>query len=116
MSDKLKKYEALFILDAAIQEEAVKEIIDRIQKDIEHAGGHVETVQKMGQRPLARDMKQRSAGYYANFIFSVPPKAIHGLDAKFHLETDLLRWHMTDFVPEPVRKKRTQPATALSGE
>lgn len=116
MSDKLRKYEALFILDAAIQEEAVKDIVERIQKDIENAGGRVETVQKMGQRPLARNMKLRSAGYYANFIFKAPQTAIHGLDAKFHLETDLLRWHITDFVPEPVRKRRTQPATALSGE
>ena len=108
----MNKYEALIVLDAAAKEESIKEIIDRVQKEIETAGGHVETIQKMGPRPLARNMKTRSSGYYANVIFTAPPKAIHELDAKFHLETDILRWQITDFVPEPVRKRRIRPETA----
>src|SRR5207247_9870110 len=106
-----KKDEGLCIIDTAGKEEVEKEIIDRIQKAIEHAGGHVETVQKMGSRPFARTTEKRSAGNYANVIFSAPPKAIRELDTKFHLETDLLRWHITDFVPEPVRKRRIKPET-----
>lgn len=112
----MKKYEALFVLDSAASEDATKVILDRVQKDIEHAGGHVETVQKMGPRPLARDMNTRSAGYYANFIFSAPPKAISELDAKFHLDTELLRWQFSLFVPEPVRKARIKPETVGAHE
>jgi ribosomal protein S6 len=110
----LKKYEGLFIVDTAGKEEAEKEIIDRIQKAIEHAGGHVETVQKMGSRPFARTTQKRSAGNYVNVIFAAPPKAIAELDAKFHLETDVFRWQCTEVVPEPVRKPRMGVA-ATSG-
>ena len=111
MTIKTNKYEGLFILDAVAKEELIKETLDRIQKEIEHAGGSVEAVQKMGQRPLARNMQTRSSGFYANIIFNAPPKAVHELDAKFHLDPDLLRWHITDFVPEPVRKRRIKPET-----
>jgi ribosomal protein S6 len=109
----LKKYEGLFILDTAGKEEVEKEIIDRIKKAIEHAGGHVETVQNMGSRPFARTTAKRSTGHYANVIFSAPPPAIRELDAKFHLEADVFRWQFTEVIPEPERKPRTGvPATS----
>jgi ribosomal protein S6 len=109
----LKKYEGLFILDIAGREDLEKEIVERIQKAIEHAGGRVETVQRMGSRPFARNSRTRSSGYYANFIFQAPPNAITELDAKFHLETDVFRWQFTEAMPEmPVREPR---ATAEAG-
>ena len=105
----MKKYEGLFILDVVGREDAEKDIIDRIQKDIEQAGGSVETVQKMGQKPFARTTAKRSAGHYVNVIFHAPPTAITQLDAKFQLDTDVFRWHITEFDPEPERKPRREP-------
>jgi ribosomal protein S6 len=105
----MNKYEALFILDVVGREDAEKDMIDRIQKDIEHAGGSVETVQKMGPKPFARPTAKRSSGHYVNVIFHAPPQAISQLDTKFHLDTELLRWNITEFVPEPVRKPRREP-------
>jgi small subunit ribosomal protein S6 len=114
----LNKYEGLFILEASAKEELLKEIVDRIQKDIQQAGGRVETVQKMGQRPLARTTAKQSAGYYVNFIFEAPPKAIRELDGKFHLATDIFRWQFTLAPPEqPERKPRRLPTeSAISRE
>ena len=109
----MKKYEGLFILDIAGREDAEKEIVERIQKAIEHASGRVETVQRMGSRPFARTSRGRSSGYYVNFIFTAPPKATAELDGKFHLETDIFRWQFTEAMPEmPVREPR---ATAEAG-
>jgi len=109
----LKKYEGLFILDVAGREDSEKEIVERIQKAIEHAGGRVETVQRMGSRPFARTSRSRTSGYYVNVILTAPPKAIVELDAKFHLETDIFRWQFTEPMPEmPVREPR---ATADAG-
>lgn len=114
----MNKYEGLFILDASAKEETLKEIVDRIQKDIEQAGGQVETVQKMGQRPLARTTAKQSAGYYVNYIFNAPTKAIAELDAKFHLATDVYRWQFTLAPAEqPERKPRRLPTeSAVSRE
>lgn len=105
----MNKYEGLFILDAAVKEEVLKETIDRIEKDIKQSGGRVETVQKMGQRALARVNAKRSAGFYVNIIFDAPPKAVAELDAKLHLATDVIRWQFTRWIPEPERKPRRGP-------
>ena len=102
----MKKYEGLFILDVIGKEDAEKELIERIQKDIEHAGGHVETVQKMGPKPFARNSAKRSAGHYVNVIFDAPVTAIGGLDAKFHLDTEMFRWQITEVIAEKIRKKK----------
>ena len=110
----MKKYEGLFILDVVGREDAEKEIIDRIQKDIEQAGGSVETVQKMGQKPFARTTSKRSAGHYVNVIFHAPGKAITALDAKFDLDADVFRWQITENIPEPERKPRREPTTAAA--
>jgi len=102
----LKKYEGLFILDVVGKEDAEKELIERIQKDIELTGGRVETVQKMGPKPFARNSAKRSAGHYVNVIFAAPAKAIAELDAKFNLDTEMFRWQITEVIPEKVRKKK----------
>jgi len=110
----LKTYEGLFIFDTAGKEEVSKELVDKIQKEIERAGGRVAKVQRMGARPFARDTRQRSSGYYVNFIFDAPPKAVAELDAKLHLETEVFRWQFTEAAPEPPpRKPRRIPETGV---
>ncbi len=106
----MNKYEGLFILDASVREEVLTETINRIEKDIKQAGGRMETVQKLGPRPFARTTAKRSAGFYVNYVFEAPAKAIAELDAKLHLATDVIRWQFVSFVPEPERKPRRGPA------
>lgn len=110
----MNKYEGLFILDASAREEVLKEIVDRIEKDIKQAGGRMETVQKLGPRPFARPTAKRAAGFYVNYIFEAPAQAIAELDAKLHLATDILRWQFVAFVPEPERKPRRKPEGAAA--
>lgn len=110
----MKTYEGLFILDTGGKEESAKDIIDKIQKNIEQAGGRVEKLQRMGQRPFARETKKRSAGYYVNFIFQAPPAAIAELDARFHLEPEVFRWQFTQPMPEMPPRKGAQNPEPLS--
>ncbi|MGD0016440.1 MAG: 30S ribosomal protein S6 [Verrucomicrobiia bacterium] len=106
----MNKYEGLFILDSAAQEQAVKDIVGKIRKEIEQAGGRVEKVNTLGQHPFARPTAKQSAGQYVNVLFEAPPKAISELDAKLHLDTDVFRWMFTAVVLEkkldPKKKKK----------
>ena len=110
----MKTYEGLFIVDTAGKEEMSKELVEKIQKSIEHAGGRVDKVQHMGTRPFARDTHKRTSGYYVNFIFDAPPTAVAELDAKFHLEPEVFRWEISVAPPEPPpRKPRRIPTTGV---
>jgi small subunit ribosomal protein S6 len=110
----LKTYEGLFIVDTAGKEEVSIELVNKIQKMIEHVGGRVDKVQRMGIRPFARDTHKRTSGYYVNFVFDAPPTAITELDAKFHLEPEVFRWEISVMPPEPPpRKPRRIPETGI---
>jgi ribosomal protein S6 len=92
----VKKYEGLFILNTAGKEEGVKEMIDQISKEIETAGGKVETVQKMDKRPFSRIAdKKYTAGFYVNVIFEMEPKTMAGLRARFNHNADVFRVSFT---------------------
>ena len=111
----MKKYEGLFILDIAAGKMSEKEIVDRIQKAIEHAGGRVEKVQRMGTRPFARNVEDAFVRLLCELHFQAPPKAVAELDAKFHLETDVFRWLFTEPTPEmPVREPRSADEAGAS--
>jgi ribosomal protein S6 len=101
----MKKYEGLFILNTAGKEEGIKEIIDVISKEIESAGGKVETVQKMDKRPFARIAdKKYTAGFYVNVIFEADPKSVAGLRTRFRLNDEVFRVLFTE-APAPKLEK-----------
>lgn len=101
----MKKYEGLFILNTAGKEEGIKEIIDTISKEIETAGGKVETVQKMDKRPFSRVAdKKFTNGFYVNVIFEVDQQAVAGLRARFKLNDEVFRVLFTE-APAPKLEK-----------
>lgn len=88
----MRRYEGLFILNTAGQDEGVKEAIDRIVADINALGGTVETVQKMDRRTFARARtKKYTAGYYVNIIFRCKPECIDQLRNRFALRQEIFR-------------------------
>jgi ribosomal protein S6 len=101
----VNRYEGLFILTGAAvaNEDAIKEAVERIQKLIQQSNGKVENVQKLGQRPFARDLGTENSGYYVTCVFRAPPTAVAELDAKLHLESTVTRWQ---FVKADTGEKR----------
>ena len=88
----MKRYEGLFILNIAGKDEGVAEMIEKIKKDIEGAGGSVETTQKMEKKAFSRVAdKKSSTGYYLNVIFESAPDAIVGLRHRFGMSDDVFR-------------------------
>ncbi len=103
------------ILDTGAKEESEKDILARVQKDIEQAGGRVETIQKLGPRPFSYKSNQKTSGFYANVLFQAPEKSLKDLTAKFHLDTELFRWQFTEVVPEPkLKKKKAKKKTEVA--
>src|SRR6266540_2758540 len=104
----MKRYEALFILDTAGKEEAIKDVIDKISSEITAAGGKVETVQKMEKRNFARVANRKhTSGFYVNFIFEIEPGSVNHLRQRFDLNDDVFRGLFTVAPPpkEAVKSK-----------
>jgi len=103
----MKKYEGLFILNTAGREEGIKDAIDRISHEIAHAGGRVETVQKMDKRNFARVAnKKYGSGFFVNVIFESDPHALAQLRGRFALNEEIFR---VLFTAVPAAQKPVQP-------
>jgi len=88
----VKRYEGLFILNPPAKEEGIKDITDKLQTEIEKAGGKVETTQKMDKKSFARVAdKRHNAGFYVNFIFEAPETAIEAIRSQLRMDEDVFR-------------------------
>ena len=100
----MKRYEGLFILNAAGKEEALKETIDKISTEISSAGGKVETVQKMDKKAFARVAdRKHNAGFYVNYVFEGAPEIVSKLNHRFANNEEIFRVLFTA-APAPVAK------------
>jgi small subunit ribosomal protein S6 len=100
----VKRYEGLFILNAAGKEEALKETIDKISTEITSAGGKVETVQKMDKKAFARVADRKtSAGFYVNYVFEGAPEIVAKLRQRFTNNEEIFRVLFT-LAPAPAAK------------
>ncbi|MCS7337998.1 MAG: 30S ribosomal protein S6 [Verrucomicrobiae bacterium] len=108
----MRRYEGLFILNTAGQDEGVKEAIDKIVADIGGLGGVVETVQKMDRRTFARARtKKHTAGFYVNIIFRCKPEVLDQLRNRFALREEIFRVMFTN-APAPRPAADAVPAQA----
>ncbi|MBI3876430.1 MAG: 30S ribosomal protein S6 [Verrucomicrobia bacterium] len=93
-------------MNTAAREEGVKDAIDRISKDIETAGGKVETVQKMDKRAFTRVADRKHAsGFYVNIIFESNGAVLTQLRHKFALDEEVFRVLFTVAPPPKAEKK-----------
>ena len=102
----VKRYECLFILNPPAKEDGIKEIMDKLQKEIEKVSGKVETTQKMDKKSFARVAdKRHSSGFYVNYIFEAPETAIDAIRTHLRMDEDVLRMLFT--VAPPAKETAT---------
>lgn len=103
------RYEALLVLNPQGKEDAVKDIVERLESDFEKEGAQIEQVQKMDKRPFSYVAGPLDAGYFVNFIFHADSQLITRLRSKFKLDPEIYRQHY-----QKLREKKERPAKKKS--
>ena len=85
-------YEGMYIVSAALSDEARRKAVDKITNGITERGGEVKKVHDRGRRRLAYEIKKQREGYYYVIYFSVKPSAISEMWQEYHLHEDLIRF------------------------
>ena len=99
------RYEALIVLNTQGKEDAVKDIVDRLESELQKEAATVEQVQKMDKRPFSYVAGKLDAGFFVNFIFHGDSQLITKLRAKFKLDPEVYRQHY-----QKLQEKKEQPA------
>ncbi len=92
MKNQKQLYEGMYILNAALSEEAIKKAIERITSAIEAHGGEIQKIHDQGKRKLAYEINGHRQGYYLLIFFSSFSNKIKELWDEYQLNEDLIRF------------------------
>jgi small subunit ribosomal protein S6 len=87
----LRHYEVMVILDAGLEEDAIRGIVDRTTKLLTDAGGSVGKVDRWGKRRFAYEVHHKSEGYYVLVDTTAEPSALSAVDRMLGLTDEVIR-------------------------
>jgi small subunit ribosomal protein S6 len=107
----MRPYEVMIILDAGLEEDAIRAVVDRAAELIRSRGGNPGRVDRWGKRRFAYEVRHRSEGYYARLEAVAEPATMAELERMLHLADEVIR-HKVIRLPDRVAGRGTRPAPA----
>lgn len=113
----MNKYEVVYIIDPAVEEEARKELIAKFNTLITENGGSVDKVEEWGKRRLAYAIDYKTEGYYVLVNFQAESELPKELERNLQISDSIIRYQVIRLLekkasvkPRPVRTAPAAPA------
>lgn len=87
----MRQYELMLILDPDLDERTVAPAMDKLLTVVRNDGGTIDSVDVLGRRRLAYDIKKRSEGIYVVVLLTSEPATAQELDRQLNLNESILR-------------------------
>ena len=87
----MNKYESVIIINPSVEEEGIKNLINKFSNLI-NTDGKVESVEEMGKRKLAYEVKKNKEGYYVLFNFEAKPTLIAELERNYRITDEVIKF------------------------
>ena len=89
----MNRYELTYIIDAALEENARKELIEKVSSLIAANGGEVEKVDETwGKRRLAYAINYKTEGWYVLVTFKAPAELPRELERNLEIYESVIRY------------------------
>lgn len=87
----MKKYETVIILDDRKVQDEGKAFAEGFASAVSGAKGEMVSVNLLGRKPFAREIKKHKSGIYLDFVFSAKESFAVDLPEKYKLDERILR-------------------------
>ena len=87
----MNKYETVFIINPSVEEAGVKELTQKFS-DLINSDGKVESVEEMGKRKLAYEIKKNVEGIYMLINFEANPALIKELERVYRITDEVIKF------------------------
>jgi small subunit ribosomal protein S6 len=101
-------YEEMYILNAALSEEAKDKAVEKLKQQILSLGGEIHHIHDWGRRRLAYPIDGKREGHYFILYFTIDTQAMKELWRACQLNEDLIR-HMPVCVDKVCTKIEFKP-------
>jgi small subunit ribosomal protein S6 len=104
-----RSYEVMIIIDTALDDQAIQNIIKRTGEHITKLDGTIGRVEKWGRRKLAYDINKKPDGYYTLIEFTAEPVQIKELDRQLRLTDEIIRHKVIQVPPAGLNRSLIAP-------
>ena len=87
----MNKYETVFIINPNVEDSGVKELIEKFSNIINN-DGKVESVEELGKKKLAYEIKKNSEGIYVLINFEAAPALISELERVYRITDEVMKF------------------------
>ena len=91
----MNKYEDLYEIDPAMEDEPRKELIERFSGIITGNGGTVDKIDEWGKRRLAYPINFKNEGYYVLLHMTAAPEFPRELERNLQISDQIMRYLVT---------------------
>jgi small subunit ribosomal protein S6 len=88
-------YESAILINAALDDEAIINLIGRVKETITSNGGEILDIDDWGRKRLAYQVKKSKIGYYVIFRFNSSLDIVPKLERFYQLDETILRYLTT---------------------
>ena len=88
----MRKYETIYILEAGLDAEATKELVEKFKGIVEAQGGQIESIDEWGKRRMAYPINDKREGYYVLMNYEANPETVQDLERIFKITNGLVRY------------------------
>ena len=88
----LNKYETIYIIKPEVEEQGIKELVEKFNTLIETEGGKVSETQEWGLRRLAYPIQKKEQGYYVLVNFEAKPESIVELERVYKITDSVMKF------------------------
>lgn len=92
----MNKYELLYVIDAAMEDQARTDLIAQFQTLMTNNGATIDKVEEWGKRRLAYPINDLPEGYYVRMICECKPQLPAELDRVLNITEGVIRHIITD--------------------
>lgn len=111
---RIKSYESVVIINAALEDEQVEATISRLQEVITTHGGEIFDIDRWGRKRLAYPIQKAKSGYYVIFRFNAPTNLISIFERSLRLDENVIRYltiALDKFALEALKKQKESSQT-----
>ena len=87
----MNKYESVVIINSNLEADALKALINKFS-DLINTDGKVTSVEELGNKKLAYEIKQQKEGYYVVYKFEANPQLISELERNYRITDEVIKF------------------------
>lgn len=88
----MNKYEAMYIINPTLEDEARTALVERFSDLVAQGGGNVEKIDDWGGRKLAYEIQDMTEGHYILMHFESEPTLVQELERNFNINEPIMRY------------------------